>query len=229
MWHVNCKFAALNRPYGISLKQCILTRWMCVQSHKEDTAKANQPLNIQFVGKICLLFLPYVMYAIYLNWCVSCSLFLFLFMIYVILIVRYMNGMLLLVLLVNYLSFSCIVFWKLVHISYPTEFIRHSEWLLHNVPISIFGMKFDYESKLPITCKRYIWCNAWNEDDTPSRDNHQIHIRIHDISMEFFLILDKISKKRCPIPSVLSEVSLLQTIINHLIPWRILTFSNLFD
>lgn len=153
----------------------------------------------------------------------------FLFMICVILIVRYMNGMLLLVLLVNYLSFSCIVFWKLVHISYPTEFIRHSEWLLHNVPISIFGIKFDYESKLPITCKRYIWCNAWNEDDTPSRDNHQIHIRIHDISMEFFLILDKISKKRCPIPSVLSEVSLLQTIINHLIPWRILTFSNLFD
>lgn len=37
------------------------------------------------------------------------------------------------------------------------------------------------------------------------------------------------SVKRCPIPSVLSEVSLLQTIINHLIPWRILTFSNLFD
>lgn len=76
MWHVNCKFAALNRPYGISLKQCILTRWMCVQSHKEDTAKANQPLNIQFVGKICLLSLPYVMYAIYLNWCVSCFMFL---------------------------------------------------------------------------------------------------------------------------------------------------------
>lgn len=40
-----------------------------------------------------------------------------------------------------------------------------------------------------------FWCNAWNEDDTPSRDNHQIHIRIHDISMEFFLILDKICKK----------------------------------
>lgn len=176
MWHINCKFAALNRPYAqyfiqaIVKSKSILTRWMCVQSRKEDKTKANQPLNIQFVGKICLLF--YLM---------LCTLATFIGVFHVPCFISFHDMCYSYRPIYAWYAAICaagelfIVFvyriWKLAHVSYPTEFIRHSEWLLHNVPISIFGIKFDYESKLPITCKRCISCNAGKEDDTNQRQS----------------------------------------------------------